>query len=93
MPKVPGTDNLSCYCSITAYTDPQFSANYAGATNAGIIRGGYHFARPSASSGATQANYFLAHGGGWSADGRTLPGALDIECTCLCFSLSHNGSI
>jgi hypothetical protein len=52
----------------------------SGATNAGLIRGGYHFARPDVSSGATQANYFLAHGGGWSADGRTLPGALDIEC-------------
>ena len=40
-----------------------FSANYIGATNAGIIRGGYHFAHPDISSGATQANYFLAHGG------------------------------
>lgn len=28
---------------------------------------------------ATQANYFVDHGGGWSADGRTLPGTLDIE--------------
>ena len=26
-----------------------------------------------------QADYFVAHGGGWSADGQTLPGALDIE--------------
>ena len=54
--------------------------NYVGATNAGLIRGGYHFAHPDESSGATQANYFLAHGGGWSSDGITLPGALDIEC-------------
>ena len=64
----------------TGYTNPSFSSQYTGATNAGLIRGGYHFARPDVSTGAAQAKYFLAHGGGWSADGITLPGALDIEC-------------
>jgi GH25 family lysozyme M1 (1,4-beta-N-acetylmuramidase) len=44
-----------------------------------VIRGAYHFAVPSNSSGTAQADYFIAHGGGWSADGKTLPGALDIE--------------
>ncbi|KAG7086907.1 hypothetical protein E1B28_002825 [Marasmius oreades] len=63
----------------TTFQDPSFSSHYSGATKAGIIRGGYHFARPSASSGATQANFFLAHGGGWSPDGITLPGAVDME--------------
>ncbi|KAF8636215.1 hypothetical protein AX17_003701 [Amanita inopinata Kibby_2008] len=63
----------------TGYTNPYFSSQYTGATKAGFIRGGYHFARPDISTGATQANYFLAHGGGWSGDGITLPGALDIE--------------
>ncbi|KAJ3717054.1 N,O-diacetylmuramidase [Lentinula raphanica] len=63
----------------TTFLDPNFSDNYIGATDAGLIRGGYHFAHPDSSSGATQANYFLAHGGGWSADGITLPGMLDIE--------------
>ncbi|RPD55962.1 glycoside hydrolase family 25 protein [Lentinus tigrinus ALCF2SS1-6] len=63
----------------TTYVDENFSDYYEGATNAGLIRGGYHFAHPSSSSGATQANYFLANGGGWSGDGITLPGALDIE--------------
>ncbi|KAL0959552.1 hypothetical protein HGRIS_011266 [Hohenbuehelia grisea] len=75
----------------TGYTNPQFSSQYTGATNVGVIRGGYHFARPDVSSGATQANYFLAHGGGWSADGRTLPGALDIEYNpygATCYGLS-----
>ncbi|KAI0290544.1 putative N,O-diacetyl muramidase [Multifurca ochricompacta] len=66
----------------TTFIDPLFSQNYIGATNNGIIRGAYHFAHPDTSSGATQANYFLAHGGGWSADGRTLPGAIDLEGTC-----------
>ena len=65
-----------------AFIDPDFSSHYEGATNAGLIRGGYHFAHPDSSSGATQAKYFLAHGGGWSSDGITLPGALDIECRC-----------
>ncbi|KAJ3844056.1 glycoside hydrolase family 25 protein [Lentinula raphanica] len=63
----------------TTFLDPNFSDNYIGATDAGLIRGGYHFAHPDSSSGATQANYFLARGGGWSADGITLPGMLDIE--------------
>ncbi len=29
-------------------------------------RGAYHFATPDTTSGATQANYFVDHGGGWS---------------------------
>jgi len=63
----------------TSYKDSSFSANYDGATSAGLIRGGYHFAHPDSSSGASQANFFLKNGGGWSNDGRTLPGMLDIE--------------
>ncbi|QKX59527.1 uncharacterized protein TRUGW13939_06661 [Talaromyces rugulosus] len=63
----------------TTYIDSAFSDHYTGATKAGLIRGGYHFAHPDSSSGAEQANYFLAHGGGWSNDGITLPGMLDIE--------------
>ncbi|EIW55257.1 glycoside hydrolase family 25 protein [Trametes versicolor FP-101664 SS1] len=63
----------------TTFEDPDFSAHYDSATTAGLIRGGYHFAHPDESSGATQAKFFLAHGGGWSKDGITLPGALDIE--------------
>ncbi|KAK3177503.1 hypothetical protein K4F52_009700 [Lecanicillium sp. MT-2017a] len=63
----------------TTYRDPKFSSHYTGATNAGFIRGGYHFARPASSSGAAQANFFLKHGGGWSGDGITLPGMLDME--------------
>jgi GH25 family lysozyme M1 (1,4-beta-N-acetylmuramidase) len=66
----------------TTYKDTAFNTNYVNAYNAGVIRGGYHFARPAASSGATQANYFVSNGGGWSADGRTLPGALDLEAGC-----------
>lgn len=66
----------------TNYIDPKFGSHYTGATQAGIIRGAYHFARPGTSSGAAQANYFLAHGGRWTADDITLPGALDLEGGC-----------
>ncbi len=63
----------------TSYVDPAFSTNYTGSYRAGMIRGAYHFGLPSGASGATQADYFVAHGGGWSGDGKTLPGVLDIE--------------
>ncbi|EJF57792.1 N,O-diacetylmuramidase [Dichomitus squalens LYAD-421 SS1] len=80
----------------TTFVDPDFSANYNGATTAGLIRGGYHFAHPDTSSGATQAEYFLAHGGGWSSDGITLPGALDIEYNpdgVECYGLSASAMV
>ena len=66
----------------TTYRDPSFSSHYTGATDAGFIRGAYHFAQPEDSTGAEQADYFIAHGGGWSNDGITLPGMLDLEAGC-----------
>ncbi|MEU2577292.1 lysozyme [Streptomyces anulatus] len=75
----------------TTYKDSRFSANYTGSYNAGLIRGAYHFARPDVSNGATQANYFASSGGGWSRDGKTLPGVLDIEHNpygAMCYGLS-----
>ncbi|MBM6621222.1 cell wall-binding repeat-containing protein [Micrococcaceae bacterium RIT802] len=61
------------------YDDPEFPQNYADAYRQGMIRGAYHFAMPAHSSGTTQAREFLANGGGWSADGKTMPPLLDIE--------------
>lgn len=63
----------------TTYTSPTFASQYNGAYNAGLIRGAYHFALPDSSSGGTQAAHFLASGGRWSNDGKTLPGVLDME--------------
>ncbi|MEU3272418.1 lysozyme [Saccharomonospora sp. NPDC006951] len=63
----------------TGYRSDTFNDQYDGAYDAGLIRGAYHFARPDVSGGAEQARYFVDNGGGWSADGRTLPGALDME--------------
>ncbi|WP_405521477.1 lysozyme [Streptomyces canus] len=63
----------------TDYRNPHFGQQYNGARDAGILRGAYHFALPDKSSGRTQAAYFVRNGGAWSADGWTLPPALDIE--------------
>ncbi|MEU2184016.1 lysozyme [Streptomyces thermolilacinus] len=63
----------------TYYKNPYFAQQYNGSYNIGMIRGAYHFATPDTTSGAAQADYFVNNGGGWSRDGKTLPGALDIE--------------
>ena len=77
----------------TGYTNPYFAQQYNGSYNVGMIRGAYHFALPDRSGGATQADYFVNHGGGWSKDGKTLPGALDIEYNpygSTCYGLSQS---
>ncbi|WP_409184343.1 lysozyme [Amycolatopsis sp. VS8301801F10] len=77
----------------TSYTNPYFAQQYNGSYNQGFIRGAYHFATPNTSSGAAQATYFVAHGGGWSRDGKTLPGALDMEYNpygATCYGLSKS---
>lgn len=56
-----------------------FAQQYNGSAGVGMTRGAYHFARPNLSSGASQAQTFVRNGGGWSADGKTLPGVLDLE--------------
>ncbi|MGP4016095.1 lysozyme [Saccharopolyspora sp. 5N708] len=63
----------------TGFRNPHFVQQYNGSYEVGMIRGAYHFALPDRSTGAAQANFFVDNGGGWSKDGKTLPGALDIE--------------
>lgn len=80
----------------TGFVNPDFAAQYDGAYQAGLIRGAYHFALPNESSGAAQASYFVANGGGWTADGHTLPGALDIEYNPYgpeCYGLSPSAMV
>ncbi|MFB6436833.1 lysozyme [Streptomyces sp. NPDC056411] len=80
----------------TSYTNPSFAQQYNGSYGVGMIRGAYHFATPDTSSGAAQATYFVTHGGGWSKDGKTLPGALDMEYNpygSTCYGLSATGLI
>jgi GH25 family lysozyme M1 (1,4-beta-N-acetylmuramidase) len=76
----------------TSYTNPYFAQQYNGSYNVGMLRGSYHFALPGNSSGVAQADYFVAHGGGWSKDGKTLPGAVDLEYNpygATCYGLSQ----
>lgn len=61
------------------YRSPTFADQYNGSAEVGMIRGAYHFALPDVSGGAKQANYFVDNGGGWSSDGKTLPGVVDLE--------------
>ncbi|KAL4784184.1 glycoside hydrolase superfamily [Aspergillus varians] len=61
------------------YTSPRFPHQTSSALNASILHGAIHFALASESSGADQANFFIEHGGNWTADGHTLPGVLEME--------------
>lgn len=78
----------------TGYINPYFAQQYNGSYNVGMIRGAYHFALPNRSTGSAQADYFVNHGGGWSADGRTLPGVADLEYNpygAACYGLTKAG--
>jgi GH25 family lysozyme M1 (1,4-beta-N-acetylmuramidase) len=60
------------------YANPYHAYDLAQAKAAGLYVTGYHFAIPNVSDGTSQADYAVANGG-YAADGRTLPLALDIE--------------
>ena len=78
----------------TSYKNPYFAQQYNGSYNVGMIRGAYHFALPHVSSGTAQADFFVNNGGGWSRDGKTLPGVLDIEYNpygASCYGLTQAG--
>lgn len=61
-----------------ATPDASFAANYAEAKGEGLFVGAYHRAKPDASSGTAQADYFLDRAE-FTNDGKTLPPALDME--------------
>ena len=80
----------------TSFRNSYFGSQYTGAYKAGMYHGAYHFAIPNGRGGAAQADYFVAHGGGWSRDGRTLPGVLDIEYNpygSTCYGLSQSAMV
>ena len=80
----------------TSYVNPYFTQQYVGAYSVGLVRGAYHFALPDRSTGAAQAAWFATHGGAWSADNQTLPGALDIEYNPYgptCYGLSSSAMV
>ncbi|MGW6390686.1 lysozyme [Streptomyces sp. NPDC055103] len=80
----------------TYYKNTYFAQQYNGSYNVGMIRGTYHFATPDTTTGAAQADYFVNNGGGWSKDGKTLPGALDIEWNpygATCYGKTQSGMV
>ncbi|MHB1533349.1 MAG: lysozyme [Acidimicrobiales bacterium] len=75
----------------TYYTNPYFASQYEGSYYQGLVRGAYQFAIPNNSSGAAQADFFVAHGGAWAPDNQTLPGMVDLEYNpygSVCYGLS-----
>ena len=69
----------------TTYNDQSYTTNRNGSEGAGLVFGGYHFARPAGKSLAaatasaiTQANHFLAVAGPQPGE---LPPVLDLEAT------------
>ncbi|MGQ4434547.1 lysozyme [Streptomyces sp. SAS_260] len=80
----------------TSYQNPYFAQQYGGSYGVGMVRGAYHFATPDSGSGTVQADYFVDHGGGWTGDGPTLPGVLDIEWNpygASCYGKSPSGMV
>jgi len=61
------------------YVNPFFGSDWKQAKDAGIYRGAYHFARPSAGSAAAQARYFVASTGNRLQGVGALPPVLDLE--------------
>jgi lysozyme len=62
----------------SGYTNPYFASDWAGTRNAGLLRGAYHFARPSVGSAVGQARHFIAVAGTARGAG-DLPPVLDLE--------------
>ncbi|MBO0727609.1 MAG: hypothetical protein J2P57_00035 [Acidimicrobiaceae bacterium] len=77
------------------YVNPYFRLDYAAAEAAGLYRGAYHFANPSVSGGATQADFLLS-AAPYALDGHTLPPVLDVEGVSgepTCFGYSQAGLV
>ena len=64
----------------SSFTDPKFAADWRATAAAGIMRGAYHFARPSPGTADNQARHFASVIGPQKGPG-TLPPVLDLEVT------------
>lgn len=64
----------------TTYTNPYFAGDFAGVSSAGMVRGAYHYARPSegTASALAQARHFVDVTGPLK-NGGDLPPVLDLE--------------
>jgi lysozyme len=63
-----------------SFTNPYFTADYRSAREAGLIRGAYHYARPSEGSAVAQARHLVAVVGAVRNRGELAP-VLDLEVT------------
>lgn len=61
-----------------SYTDPSLTTYMVNGTNAGVVMGAYHFARPETNTATAEANYFVSVANSYIANGY-LPPALDLE--------------
>ncbi|TWT38202.1 Lysozyme M1 precursor [Posidoniimonas corsicana] len=84
----PG-NNLNRNTQSQRYDDPYFVQNITRATNAGLLAGPYHFARPDiiestqnsggvANTGVDEADHFIEMAGAWMRPGYLLP-VFDLE--------------
>jgi GH25 family lysozyme M1 (1,4-beta-N-acetylmuramidase) len=60
------------------YVNPFFGEDYGATKNADMYRGAYHFAIPSVSDGASQADFFL-NNAAYRGDGANLAPTVDLE--------------
>jgi len=60
------------------YNDPMFVTNMVNGTNAGVLMGAYHFARPDNNTAEDEARHFLQVAGPYTGRGY-LPPVLDLE--------------
>ena len=78
------------------YTNPYFAQQYNGSYNVGMIRGAYHFARRTTPPAPPRPTTSSATAAAGRADGKTLPGALDIEYNpygATCYGLTQSAMV
>ena len=78
---VANDGKVFAYCKATegmTYHDPNFTTYMTGGTNAGIVMGAYHFARPDNNTATQDADNFINTASSYIGDG-FLPPVLDLE--------------
>ncbi len=80
-PQVAADSKVFAFVKATegiSYTDPAYTTNMVNGSNAGIVMGEYHFARPISNNAVDEANYFLNVAGVYIHT-CNLPPVLDLE--------------
>jgi len=78
---VANDGKVFAYCKATegmTYQDPNFTTYMTAGSNAGVIMGAYHFARPDNNTALQDANNFINTASGYIGNG-FLPPVLDLE--------------